>query len=134
SIFTSGNLRRNLLHGLDLGLDLDFVPDEHTAGLERLVPGQAEVLPIDRGLRRERGADVAPRVLRLAVLFDAKHHLARDAPDRQIADHIDLVTRSCPHALADETQFWMLRDVEEVRRLEMSIAIRHAGLDARGVD
>src|SRR4029077_9177954 len=134
SIFTSGNLRRNLLHGLDLGLDLDFVPDEDTAGLERLVPRQAEVLPIDRGLRRERGADVAPRVLRLAVLFDAEHHLARDAPDGQIADHIDLVTRSCLDALADEPQFWMLRDVEEVRRLEMSIAVRHAGLDAGGVD
>src|SRR5436190_12007681 len=134
SIFTSGNLRRNLLHGLDLGLDLGSVPDKHAAGLERLVPSQAEVLPVDRSLRRERGADVAPRVLRLAVLFDAKHHLARDAPDGQIADHIDLVTRSWLDARADETQFGILRGVEEIRRLEMSIAVRDTCLDARGVD
>src|SRR5439155_24864973 len=91
-------------------------------------------LPIDRGLRRERGADVAPRVLRVAVLFDAKHHLARDAPDCQIANDIDLVTRSWLDARADETQFGILRGVEEIRRLEMSIAVRHACLDARGVD
>src|SRR5206468_2036932 len=78
--------------------------------------------------------DVAPRVLRLAVLFDAKHHLARDAPDCQIADNIDLVARSWLDALADETQLGILRGVEEVRRLEMSIAVRHACLDARGVD
>src|SRR6185503_17234175 len=129
SIFTSGNLRRNLLHGLDLGLDLDFVPDEHAAGLERLVPRQAEVLPIDRGLRRERGADVAPRVLRLAVLFDAEHHLARDTPDCQIADDIDLIARSWLDARADETQLGILRDVEEVRRFERAIAVRHACLD-----
>src|SRR6476661_2224704 len=89
SIFTSGNLRRNLLHGLDLGLDLDLVPNEHAAGLERLVPRQTEVLAIDRRRRRKRGADVAPRVLRLPVLFDAEHHLARDTPDCQIADDID---------------------------------------------
>src|SRR6478672_5968490 len=134
SIFTSGNLRRNLLHGLDLGLDLDLIPDEHAAGLERLVPRQAEVLPIDRGLRRERGADVAPRVLRLAVLFHAEDYLARDPPDCQISDDIDLVTRSWLDARAHETQFGILRDVEEVRRLEMSIAVRDACLDARGVD
>src|SRR4029450_8580154 len=133
SIFTSGNLRRNLLHGLDLGLDLDFVPDEHAAGLERLVPRQAEVLPIDRGLRRERGADVAPWVLRLAVLFDAEHHLARDALDCQIADDIDLIARSWLDARADETQFGILRDVEEFRRLEMSVAVRDACLDTRCV-
>src|SRR4029079_481296 len=73
-------------------------------------------------------------VLRLAVLFDAEHDLARDAPDGQIADDIYLIARSWPDALADEPQFGMLRDVEEVRRLEMAIAVRHAGLDARGID
>src|ERR1043165_7729405 len=94
AMFPSGNLRRTLRDGLDLGLDFDRIPDEHAAGLERLVPRQAEVLSIDRRLRRERGADVAPRVLCLAVLLDAKHHLARDALDGQIADHLDLVIRS----------------------------------------
>src|SRR6185295_13119714 len=81
SIFTSGNLRRNLLHGLDLGLDLDLVPDEQSAGLEGLIPCQPEVFAIDRRRLRKRGADVAPGVLRLAVLFDAECHLAGDAPD-----------------------------------------------------
>src|SRR4029077_11766551 len=132
--FTSRNLRGGLLHRLDFGLNLDAISDEHAAGLERLIPRQTEVLAIDRRRRRERGADVAPRVLRLAVLFDAKHHLARDAPDCQIADDIDLVARSWLDARADETQFGILRGVEEIRRLEMSIAVRHACLDARGVD
>ena len=40
--------------------------------------------------------------------------------DRQIAHDIDVGAGSRLDALADETQFGILRDIEEVRRLEMS--------------
>src|SRR5262245_7724860 len=79
----SGRLHFDLLHRFDFSLDLDAVADHHAARLEHLVPREAEVLPIDRRLRCERRADVAPRVLRLAVLFDTQDDLVRDPLDRQ---------------------------------------------------
>ena len=38
------------------------MPDQHTTGLERLIPGEAEVAAIHLGRRAEAGAGTAPRV------------------------------------------------------------------------
>jgi hypothetical protein len=50
-----------LLHGLDGDLDLHLVADHHHR-LERLVEGDAEVGPVDRGGSQEGDALGAPRV------------------------------------------------------------------------
>src|SRR4029453_10497886 len=84
-----GNLCFDLLHGLDFGLDLDAVADHHAAGFEHLVPREPEVLAIDRRLRAERRAQVAPWILRLAELFDAKDDLARNPLDREVTHDVD---------------------------------------------
>src|SRR5882672_8406999 len=41
---------------------LHFVADEEPAGLERGIPGQPEILPVQRGLRLEPGALFAPGI------------------------------------------------------------------------
>src|SRR5262245_51538213 len=130
----SRGLHPNLLHGFDLGLDLHAVSDQCAASLQYLVIRQPEILPIDRGLCAERRTRIAPRVVRLSVLFDAQDHLAGGAFDRQITNHVDLVPGARLNTLADEAQFGVLRDIEEVRRLQMRVAIGDAGVDARRVD
>src|SRR4051812_40189149 len=74
------------LYGLHLELDVDSVAHEHAAGLQRLVPLQPEVLPIDRGLGGEADALVAPGILGPAAVVNVQTHLASDAPDRQPTD------------------------------------------------
>src|SRR5688572_1868938 len=86
AVCTSRHLRGGGLNGLDLQLDLDLVADQQAAGLEHLVPPQAEVLAIDRRPGRERHALVAPRILALAAVLDVERHLAGDAADREIAE------------------------------------------------
>src|SRR5690606_8596608 len=54
--------RSGLQRTLQVERDGDVLADEHAAGLEGGVPGEAEVLPVDDGLRRRTGLVVAPRV------------------------------------------------------------------------
>ena len=109
----SGDFGLDLSHGLDLGLDVHPIADHHATGFERLVPREPEVLAIDRRLRGERRAHVPPRVLRLAMLFDAEDDLARDSLDGEIADDIDLVPGSRLDVFADEPKLGVLRCVED---------------------
>src|SRR6188768_2022994 len=64
STFALGSLNARLLDGFDVDFDLDVVADHHTAGFQRLVPGQAEVFAADRSLSREDGSGVAPGIRR----------------------------------------------------------------------
>ena len=47
--------------GLDVELDADLLADDHAAGLERLVVGQAPVFAVDLGRSREGHGVAAPR-------------------------------------------------------------------------
>src|SRR4051812_15195359 len=51
-----------LQHGLDVGFDLDALPDEESSGLQGLIPGDGEVLPVDLPGGQEGGAGVPPGV------------------------------------------------------------------------
>ena len=59
---------------------VDALAHGQAAGLEHLVPGQPEVLAVDRRLGRERRPLVAPRVLQLAELLHLELDLAGDRP------------------------------------------------------
>src|SRR4051794_190092 len=54
---------RVLLHGLCFDLDLHAVRDQNAAGLERLVPAQPPLTPIDLRPGGESGALFTPRIL-----------------------------------------------------------------------
>src|SRR6266567_8031905 len=70
---------------LDLQLDRDLLSDEHTAGLERLVPGDAPVLAVDLGLGRESRFLVPERVGHEPEVAHPERHRASHATDREVA-------------------------------------------------
>src|SRR5688500_12903608 len=74
-----------LLDGLDVELDLDLVADQEATRLQRDVPGQSEVLPVDRRGRLEADDLLAPGVHALADELRVEHDRTGDAADRQLA-------------------------------------------------
>src|SRR4051812_12757165 len=73
-----------LLDGRDVELEADLVGDEHAAGLERGVEGDAPVLAVDRGGALEAGADVAERVLGEAGELEGHGDRLGGVADREV--------------------------------------------------
>src|SRR5512132_3129163 len=78
---------------LDLDADLDVVADEDSASLERLVPGQPEVAPIDLAGRGEADPLAPPWILAPALVARLQRQLARRAADGEVADDGELLAR-----------------------------------------
>lgn len=70
---------------LDVDIDIDTVADEHAAGLERLVPFQAEVFPVDSLSRDESDVLTAQQIRGSAAVLDFERHLARRVADEDWA-------------------------------------------------
>jgi hypothetical protein len=51
-----GRTRGRLSHGFDCYLDVDPFPDDNAAAVQREVPGESEVTPIDARRRRQSDA------------------------------------------------------------------------------
>src|SRR3954464_15143565 len=64
--------------------DLDLLADEHAAGLEGLVPVEAEVAALDLADDLEADAGVAPRVLVDALRDALEHDFLGGAADREV--------------------------------------------------
>src|SRR5437868_7346326 len=64
---TLGGLLGGLLDGFDFQGEVDFFADQEAAGLEGLVPFQAEVPAVDAGGGVEAGALAAPGILAAAL-------------------------------------------------------------------
>src|SRR5690606_35132844 len=99
--------------GLDLEVDLHLVAHQHAAGLERRVPGQAEVLPGDLGAGGEADARGAERVGRGTVELRGELDAARGAADRQVAGD-DVVLAVLADVGGDEGPLRVRLDLEEV--------------------
>ena len=89
---------------LHLELDVDAIADQHAAGLEHLVPAEAEVLAVERRLRDESDPLVAPRILGAAAVLDVERHLARHVADGEIADDAVAIVRDLLDARAAEAR------------------------------
>src|SRR5439155_841072 len=127
--------RGGLLRRLDVDRDRHLVADGDAARLEDLVPGEAEVLAVDRGGGLRAGAGVAPRVLDLGRgALDVEAHLARDAVEGEVADHLEVTWGARLDLLRHEHDRRVPDDVEEVGALQMRVALFDAGVDAGGVD
>src|SRR5580693_5223747 len=74
--------------GLDVELDAHLLADDHAAGLERLVVGQAPVFAVDLGRRRERHGLGTPRRGVGAVELEIEHDRPGDVAYRQIAGEL----------------------------------------------
>src|SRR5215468_6603168 len=122
-----GGVARRGVDGLDVELDVDAVADQHAAGLEQLVPRQAEVLAVDRCLRDEPDPLVAPRIDAAAGRLGVERDLAGRVADRELADHAQPAAADVLHARAAEAQLGEPLDVEEVRRAQVVVALGRAG-------
>ena len=80
-----GSKRSGVADRADVELELDLVRDEHAAGLERGVPGEAPVLAVDGDVTLEADPDVAERVLSGAGLLEDDRDRLGGALDGQVA-------------------------------------------------
>src|SRR5437870_3270565 len=101
------------LDRLDLDGQLDLVADDHAAGLQREVPGEPEVLAIDRRSRREAGAQLSPHVLLAAGVVDLENDLAGRAADGEVARDAQAARARLLDALAGEGHVREVLGVEE---------------------
>src|SRR5206468_2572102 len=137
SFTTSGGrgsaARGGLLGRLDVDRDRHLVADGDAARLEDLVPGDAVVLAIDLGGGLRAGAHLALRVLDFGRgTLDVEAHLARDAVQGQVAGHLEVTRVHLLDLLRHEADSRVLGDVEEIRALQMRIALLDAGVDTGG--
>src|SRR3954447_12314511 len=98
---------------LDLDLDADLLADKDSAGLERDVPGDAEVLAVHLRLGREHRSLSAPGVAGVALEGHLERDLAGHAVDGQVAEE-DTVSALPLRALAAERGFGVLLDIEQL--------------------
>src|SRR6516162_8072716 len=61
------------VHQLKLQADLHLVADDHSSGLERLIPVEPVVLAVDLRRRAEARALAAPRILAASFFHDVQH-------------------------------------------------------------
>src|SRR3954447_24414614 len=78
------------LHQLDVDRELDVLAYDEAAGLERLIPGEAELLAVDLALRLEAHPLAAPRVLAATLELGIECHFVRLIADREITDEGEL--------------------------------------------
>src|SRR6185503_16599065 len=115
-------------------LDIDAIADEHTAGLQSLVPLESEILPIERGLRNEAHALVAPWILCSAAGLDVEDDFPRGVADGEISGDAEAIVIQLFDSRAPEPELGELLHVEEVRGAEVGVALRSSRVDAGRVD
>src|SRR5260370_16120901 len=116
----------------ELGIERNgnLVTNQNAAGLQRRVPGQAEVFAVDLGRRRGRDPGKSPGILRRRCWpFNRKRHLAGNAPDGQVAVDFQFSFTDNFDVAGFERQAGKLLDVQEVGALEVRVALRFAGFN-----
>src|SRR5207237_7979765 len=127
--------RRRRRYGLNAQLELDLVPQDEAAGLERLVPGQVVVLAVQPGLRVEAHPAIAPGVLALAIEAGVEHDFLGDAVDRHIPDQLEVRRILALDARAGKGDGWIIRDVEmAIGAAKVVVAHFHARINTRRIE
>src|SRR5580658_9206841 len=123
------------LNELELQSNVNLFADHDSAGFQRGIEGQAKLPAVDGGGGSDADARVAPRVLdRRGGTFDGKLYLAGDAvnAERPCDENAAIGTpRDTGRAEGEGRE---LLDVEEVRTLEVGVALGVAGVDGGGID
>jgi hypothetical protein len=120
---------------LHIDRDVDVVPDDESAAVERLAPRDAEVLAIDAGRGDAAHLDVAHRIFeRLWRALNGEHDLLGHAVDGEVARGLVGVVADLLDLLRRERDGRVLGDVEEVGPAQILVAFRLARVDGRRVD
>src|SRR2546423_4832939 len=121
-----------LLRPYCLGLDVDFdvVSNDQPTGFQHLVPGQAEIAPIDLSRCAESCPLAAPRILGLTFVLYIQSDRLCYAANREITCEFEFLPVTLDMR-RPELDLWIHLGVQEIRRTEMLIALICAGIDAR---
>src|SRR5690606_17982412 len=122
------------LDGRDLELQHDLVADQHAAGLQRGVPGDAELLAADRGAALEADPLVAERVQCRALEGQRNGHLLGDALDGQVTGDVESVLTGLLDLGGGEGDLRVLVQLQEVTAAQVGVTIGVARVDAVGLD
>src|ERR1035438_8357764 len=125
--------RRLVLPELTVDLELDLLAHQEAAATQGDVPHESPVRAVQGPGQRSTNLGVAKRVDDHAAVLVIECELLGGVVDGEVADDPEVVAvrrdrLQCEHDLR------VLRDVEEVRALEMSVALLGAGGDARCLD
>src|SRR5258708_7816515 len=121
-------------NGLHVELDVHALAEHDAAGIERLVPGEAEILSIERRLREKPYSLAAPRVARATTVLDVQRNLAGVTANGEVANDRIVCFGELLDPLATEVDLRKPLHVEEVRRPQVRISIGYARIDARRLD
>src|SRR3990172_2795136 len=124
-----------LLDDFDVDGDFHLVAYDHSPGLDRLVPGEPEIFPVDfRGryspdTRLPRGIpDGRGRPL------DVQHDLFGHPADGQVPRHLEFSVACFFHLFRFEYQGGILCGIQEIGAFQMFVTFGHAGVDGGGID
>src|SRR5690606_27576324 len=126
-----------LLHQLHVEVDLHLVSDQHSPGFQRLVPGKSEIPTVDLRGGGKAHPLTSPWIAPGSFIRRIELDLAGRAPDRQVPDDSETVTRlpEAPvHATAAEIQVRMVLYVQEITRAEVVVPLLCRSVDARRAD
>ena len=121
------------LDRLYFNVDLHVVPDHDSTGLERLIPGQAEITPIDLATRAESDPVPAPRISRPALKLDFKRDWSRHVADRQVSGKLELLLIALDFG-APESDLGEQLGVQKIRRTQVLITLIGSCVDAYGLE
>src|SRR6185312_5390891 len=125
-------LRR--MRQLDVNRQLHLVRNHHPASLQRLIPREAEVAPVDLERTAESRPVVAPRILREPFGGDLHLHRTRDVADCQITRYHEFAVPSRLDGGAYEPDLRKFLHIEEIPRTKMRVSPRIIGRNARRAD
>src|SRR6266496_4456160 len=129
-----GTISKGLFNGFHSELDLDDVTHKETTGLQGQVPGQSEVVAVDRGPGIEGDNLPAHGILPTSGELGVQHDLACDAADGQIPDHLRMVAAQQLHAGALERDRGVTLDIQEIGGLQVIVAILYPRIQAWRID
>jgi hypothetical protein len=114
--------------------EFDLVAQCRPSAFERLVKAKTEIAAIKGSLNAEAAALVAPGIFHLAAVLYFERHRLRDASDGQIPGNVVFTGPGGFDFGAFERDLGIFFCIEEIRRLQMAVPARIAGIDAIHID
>src|SRR5437899_3646760 len=129
-----GVLCRLLEDRLDLQVDIDLVADEKATALQRTVPLEAEVLPVQGGPRAHARPSVAEWIDAIAGGAGMERHWPVDAAHREHADDGIVVLSRLADRSTVKDDLRIPLDIEEIDASKVIVADLDPGVDRGRVE
>src|SRR5689334_2848304 len=127
-----------VLHKLHFALDPHLVRDQDAARLDRLIPFESPLPPIDLSTEAESRARLAPRILPATLVLAVEHDLHRRIANREITDELETIAlvarRTTFDTRAAECDRRIFVRIEEIAAAQMRVPVGNASVNAGHVE